>query len=210
MAALNNYTAIQAIDLYPTSGTTDDWLYGERGIASYTFEIGPPDGACGGFFPPYDCLDVNLDGAFWEPNRSALLYGLRVARAPYLQPGGPEVRNIAVMEVPGGIYVSATVDTSAADGSPILATEVYDQHSPWQDGKALLMQPLDGTFDSSVEAVYLVLPRESVSPDHLLLIRGRSASGWGSLWGTWAAPSTQWQIWLPFANNDSNVFTSAK
>ncbi|MCI0664870.1 MAG: peptidase M14, partial [Acidobacteria bacterium] len=43
-ASYNGYTPQQSIDLYPTSGTTDDWSYGELGIASFTFEIGPISG----------------------------------------------------------------------------------------------------------------------------------------------------------------------
>ena len=33
---------------YFAPGATDDWLYGTRGVPAYTFEIGPPSGACGG------------------------------------------------------------------------------------------------------------------------------------------------------------------
>jgi len=39
MAALNGYTAAQASDLYPTNGDSDDWLYGERGVFAFTFEL---------------------------------------------------------------------------------------------------------------------------------------------------------------------------
>ena len=34
MAALNDYTPQQSIELYPTSGTTDDDLYGRLGVAA--------------------------------------------------------------------------------------------------------------------------------------------------------------------------------
>ena len=39
-AYFNNYTPEQAIGLYPTDGTTDDFGYGDLGVASYTFELG--------------------------------------------------------------------------------------------------------------------------------------------------------------------------
>ncbi len=39
-AYFNNYTPDQAIGLYPTDGTTDDFGYGDLGVAAYTFELG--------------------------------------------------------------------------------------------------------------------------------------------------------------------------
>ncbi len=35
----NNYTVCQDC-LYSVSGSTDDWMYGELGVPSYTFEVG--------------------------------------------------------------------------------------------------------------------------------------------------------------------------
>ena len=40
LAFFNGHTPMQAIGLYPASGTTDAYGYGELGIASYTFELG--------------------------------------------------------------------------------------------------------------------------------------------------------------------------
>src|SRR6185503_13100673 len=40
-ASYNGYTAQQSILLYPTSGTTDDWAYGELGIAASPSRSGP-------------------------------------------------------------------------------------------------------------------------------------------------------------------------
>ena len=40
LAYWNGYTPEQAIGLYPTDGTTTDFVYGELGIAAYTFELG--------------------------------------------------------------------------------------------------------------------------------------------------------------------------
>ncbi len=41
MAATNDYTPQQASALYLTAGDTVDWLYGERGIFAFTFEMYP-------------------------------------------------------------------------------------------------------------------------------------------------------------------------
>ncbi|MCH7230397.1 peptidase M14 [Glycomyces sp. L485] len=64
---------------YGVSGTTDDMTYGELGIASFTFELGPTFGACGGFLPAYQCIEREL----WPINRGALMTAAQAAAAPY-------------------------------------------------------------------------------------------------------------------------------
>lgn len=64
---------------YDTSGTTDDFAYGELGVAAFTFEIGPGFGTCGGFLPAYSCVDDTL----WPENEGALLTAAQAAAAPY-------------------------------------------------------------------------------------------------------------------------------
>jgi carboxypeptidase T len=64
---------------YFAPGATDDWLYGTRGVPSFTFEVGPDSGTCGGFFPAYSCVD----SIFWPQNKGAFLYAAKAASAPY-------------------------------------------------------------------------------------------------------------------------------
>ncbi|WP_414715141.1 M14 family zinc carboxypeptidase [Stackebrandtia sp.] len=64
---------------YGTPGTTDDYTYGEFGVASYTFEMGGESGNCGGFFPQYDCVDSDM----WKKNEGALMTAAQSAAAPY-------------------------------------------------------------------------------------------------------------------------------
>lgn len=64
---------------YFAPGATDDWLYGTRGIPSYTFEVGPETGDCAGFLPPHTCLDSLL----WPTNKKAFLYAAQAAATPY-------------------------------------------------------------------------------------------------------------------------------
>jgi carboxypeptidase T len=64
---------------YFAPGATDDWLYGTRGVPSYTFEVGPDSGSCGGFFPAYSCMD----STFWPKNKGAFLYAAKAAASPY-------------------------------------------------------------------------------------------------------------------------------
>ena len=49
MAAINGYVAERGPTLYPTSGDSDDWLYGAMGTLAYTIEVA--DIANGGFHP---------------------------------------------------------------------------------------------------------------------------------------------------------------
>jgi hypothetical protein len=81
MGALNGYpvsTGDGGVG-YFAPGATDDWLYGTRGVPSFTFEVGPDSGTCGGFFPAYSCMD----SIFWPKNKAAFLYAAKAAAAPY-------------------------------------------------------------------------------------------------------------------------------
>jgi hypothetical protein len=81
MGALNGYpvsTGDGGIG-YFAPGATDDWLYGTRGVPSYTFEIGPDSGPCAGFFPAYSCMA----STFWPQQKPALLYAAQAAATPY-------------------------------------------------------------------------------------------------------------------------------
>ncbi|GAB3820579.1 M14 family zinc carboxypeptidase [Kribbella italica] len=64
---------------YFAPGATDDWLYGTRGVPSYTFEVGAGSGSCSGFFPAYSCMD----STFWPKNKGAFLYAAKAAATPY-------------------------------------------------------------------------------------------------------------------------------
>lgn len=66
---------------YFAPGATDDWLYGTRGVPSYTFEIGPDSGTCAGFLPAYSCVSAT----FWPLLKPALVYAAKAAAAPYGQ-----------------------------------------------------------------------------------------------------------------------------
>ncbi|WP_052852083.1 M14 family metallopeptidase [Streptomyces avicenniae] len=52
MAGSNGYTPQQSSDLYITDGSINDWLWGDQGIFSYTFEMYPRGASGGGFYPP--------------------------------------------------------------------------------------------------------------------------------------------------------------
>lgn len=59
-AAFSGYLDQQASDLYPTSGDTTDWAYGELGIFSFTFELAPA--WRDDFYPPDTVFDTVFNG----------------------------------------------------------------------------------------------------------------------------------------------------
>ncbi len=107
LAFFNGYTVCQAGAvgcLYQTDGSTDDWVYGELGVAAYNFELGTE------FFQGCSVFE----GAILQPNLDALLYAAKVARQPYTLPAGPDA--VAVVAAPAlvqpgeRVTVTATVD----------------------------------------------------------------------------------------------------
>lgn len=205
LAEFNGYSPMQSIYLYPTSGVTEDWSYAELGIASYTFEIGPFSGPCGGFMPPYGCLDGSGNRNFWAENLPALLYAARVARAPYVQPAGPEVQHIRVTAGMNGFTVTATMD---GGDHPITTAELYIETSPWHGGTPIALSPVDEAYDTPIEQGRLLLPFESdlfenvrnPGDQMLLLVRARNAAGtWGPISAAWM--EVHYQTWLPFVSS---------
>ncbi len=181
MASYNGYTPQQAIQLYPTSGTTDDWVYGELGVAAFAFEIGPSGGTCGGFFPPFSCLDGGTGGAIWTKNLPALLYAARIARTPYSEANGPSVESISIIRTSQNTYeLRAQVDETYNGNQNISEVEYYVDTPPWRDGVPRAMTPLDGNFNSPVE-----FARASVGPiegRHIIYVRSRDINGnWGAV-----------------------------
>ncbi|WP_199432352.1 M14 family metallopeptidase [Qaidamihabitans albus] len=53
MARANGYQPQQSSDLYITDGSVNDWMWGEHGILSYTYEMYPRSSSgLNGFYPP--------------------------------------------------------------------------------------------------------------------------------------------------------------
>jgi carboxypeptidase T len=75
MSQFNGYQYGQPGEiLYNASGTSDDWSYGELGIASFTIEAA----SCGSFTPSHSCT-----GTDYAKNLPAIMYVAGVATAPY-------------------------------------------------------------------------------------------------------------------------------
>jgi hypothetical protein len=186
LASFNRYTPKQASGLYPADGTTDDWSYGELGIASYTFEIGSE------FYP--SCSQV--DGLI-QPNLQALLYAAKVARAPYLLPLGPDASDLTILEGIGGSpSLAAVIDDTANGGNPIAAAEITLDEPPWAGGESISMLPVDGAFDEAQEQVRADLEGLGLER-HTIFIRGQDSLGyWGPVTAVYYNHK-QPQVFLP-------------
>lgn len=181
-AYFNDYFPEQAIGLYPTDGTTDDFIYGDLGVAAYTFELGTS------FFQSCSTFENQI----LPDNMEALKYGMKVPRTPYLTPAGPEALNVAVsngMINPGDPVVLTGVVNDARFSNNngveptqnIAAAEYYIDTPPWDGGTPIAMQPSDGSFNSPAEGVTANLNTNSLPGGrHLLYVRGRdTANNWG-------------------------------
>lgn len=83
LAAANGYRAQQASDLYIADGTSDDWLYGERGIFAFTLEL-YPRGIPPGFYPPDEVIPRET-----ARNQAAVELLVAMAQDPRRAGGGP-------------------------------------------------------------------------------------------------------------------------
>lgn len=186
-AYFDSYTPQQAYQLYGTDGTTDDFAYGELGVAAYTFELGTA------FFQ--DC--TTFENTIVPAHLPALIYAAKVARTPYLTPAGPDALAVTVspaaVTAGGRATLTAALDdtryntTNGAEPTQaIAAAEYYIDTPPWQTGAvAAPLAATDGGFNSSIENVTAVLETGCLSAGrHILYVRGRDAEG---AWGAFSA-----------------------
>jgi carboxypeptidase T len=187
-AFFNHYDPKQAIMLYQTSGTTDDFAYGDLGVAAYTFEMGYS------FFE--DCID--FEHTILTANIPALVYAAKSTRSPYQTPSGPDVTSVVIsptVTAPGGIVqMIAQIDatryfTGTGRSVPpviqnILTAEYTIDTPPWLTTTIPLtysLAALDGSFDQPRETVTGVIGTGGLGAGrHLLYLRGQDADGnWG-------------------------------
>ncbi|HEY9283684.1 MAG TPA: M14 family zinc carboxypeptidase, partial [Pyrinomonadaceae bacterium] len=179
-AGYNGYTAQQANKLYPSSGKTDEWAYGELGIPAYVFEVGLSSGECGGFMPPYSCLDGGEGGRFWQRNLPAFLYAARIAREPYRLVQGPTVESVTLTPNANGtsFELRAQIDDVRNGNLRVAAAEYYIDTPPWRGGTPVAMSAADGRFSTAVETVKATVAARAGR--HTIYVRGRDANNnWG-------------------------------
>lgn len=181
MAGFTGYRYGQPGDiLYNASGTSDDWSYGELGIASFTTELA----SCGTFTPAYSCASKEF-----ASNLPTLSYLAKIASAPYQTSLGIDTRVWAGAQGAGSVPVNASLDGAAfgqpmEGATPARAQQVAAAEYTVDGGPARAMA-LSGS-GSRVNA-HAQVPTAGLTPGrHLVRVRARSGEGnWGPTSATW-------------------------
>ncbi len=180
LAFFNGYKPDQSYYLYQTTGDTDDFAYGELGIASFTFELGTE------FFEDCNLFETSI----YPKNLNALLYAAKSARLPYQNPAGPDIIDIS-LEPEAIIHGNTFTMTATADDNRyypgVLAQNISDGRfsidSPsWISGtKTLQIQSQDLFFDNSAEPIMAIVDTTDLAlGQHKILIESLDSNGnWG-------------------------------
>jgi len=183
LAFFNNYIPQQSTELYPTTGTSDDWAYGTLGVAAYTFEMGTS------FFQ--DCS--TFESVIYPNNLNALIYAFKAARRPYQVPLGPE--SLSVTALPGIIQpgILAPLDAVANDTryritypdeptQNIAAAQYTIDRPSWITSTTTYAMTVDdGSFDERIEDVSALVETSCLAPGkHTLFVESKDANNnWG-------------------------------
>lgn len=192
-----NYTVCQAGGigcLYQTDGTTDDYSYGELGIASFTIELGTA------FFQTCDYFESEIITA----GLKSLYTAFHLAPRPYQLSLGPEVTNVTVQ--PQTIdphldsdttHITLTATADATRLAPLSGFDINDLNEPieatqsarytinqlpWEaNAVAIPIQAADGLFDASQETLATTIEMACLpSGRHTLYVQAQDISGdWG-------------------------------
>ncbi len=182
-AYFNGYEPEQSVGLYPTDGTTDDFAYGELGVAAYTFELGTS------FFQ--DC--ATFENQILPDNLEALVYAAKTSAAPYMLPAGPDALDLSLSNFGVTAGTAVTLTTSLNDTrfnnqngteptQAIAGAELYVDVPPWEDGAtAAALTAVDGSFNTSVESGRGVIDTTGLDTGrHIVFVRGQDANdNWG-------------------------------
>jgi hypothetical protein len=184
----NGYEICQAGEpncIYLTSGTTDDWSYGELGIASYTFELGTS------FFQACS----SFENVILPENLPALRYAAKAARRPYQEPRGPDTLAVTAPGAPAAsgppFVLTATADDTRSDSNGwgqepmqhIAAARYSIDLPPWKSGAVLHpLNAADGAFDAPTESLTASVDTTRLSAGrHILFVESQDAEGsWGA------------------------------
>lgn len=205
-AWFNKYEPDQSASLYLTSGTTDDFAYGELGLPAYTFELGTA------FFQ--NC--GTFESTILPDNLEALIYAAKVVRRPYMTPAGPDALdlNLSASGVAAGTAVTLTTTLNDTHYNNENGTEPvqnisagqYSIDTPiWNEGvTAVALTAVDGNFNSSIETAYGVIDTTGLAEGrHIVYTRGQDADG------NWGAVSAEFLYILDPATVPTAVFSTS-
>lgn len=169
--------------LYIADGTTDDWAYGELGVAAYTFELGTE------FFQQCSVFENTI----YPDNLPALIYAAKAARLPYQNPAGPDAINLALSNttVAAGTAVNLTAtindtryNSNGQGNEPTQNIQAarYSIDTPsWRGGTTFAMTASDGAFNSKVEGAAATIDTAGLAVGrHTIFVEGQDVNGnWG-------------------------------
>lgn len=173
--------------LYPVSGNTRDWAYGELGIPAYVIELTGND-----FFTSCTTMPGIINNML-----PLLLYASNISDVPYRRVYGPDARSVTATPatLPSGnmLTVTAQINDTQNGNQTITGAEVFlvrqGGPTPGDPGYGTAMTPSDGTFNSTIEAVQATLSTAGLGRGrYLAQVRGRDA---GNNWGPLSAASFQ-------------------
>lgn len=174
----NHYTPEQSIELYPTSGTSKDWVYGTYKTPAFTVETGET----------FHQSDKEFEQV-WAENSPVMRYSAKVADAPFQRVLGPDVGEVHVTaaNAPGVGAREAKLAASVSDannGGQLIAGAEYVLDPFAAPGSGTPLTAADGAFDSPTEQVGAVLA--AVNGQQLVYVRAQDATGnWGPLTAQW-------------------------
>jgi hypothetical protein len=173
-STFNHYSPIQSVDLYPTTGTTDDHAYGKYGVFAWAHETGDS----------FHQTDAEFDETLRE-NLPVLTYSAKIAAAPFAMVEGPDALEVVID--PATREVHARVGDSL-DGSAVAGAElVFDPDA--KPGTGVPLSARDGAFDGATELVRGSIanaPGLEPGPGKLVYVRARDEQGdWGPLTAQW-------------------------
>jgi hypothetical protein len=169
--------------LYPVSGNTRDWAYGELGIPAYVIELDGND-----FFTTCSLVPNIVNNML-----PLLRYAASIADRPYMRVYGPDARTVAASpaSLPSGnlVTVTAQINDTQNGSQAIAAAEVYlvrqGGPTPGDPGTGTAMAAVDGSFNSSVENVTATVNTAGLGRGrYVALVRGRDV---GNNWGPFSA-----------------------
>ena len=184
------YDVQQAIGLYPTDGTTDDWVYETFGSAAYTIELGTE------FFEPTDYFENTIVPEFTP----ALYYAAKSSFRPYQTSAGPDSTDLDIdlKTIFAGlpITLSATADSTRYDDGNLSSEGItegldlpdfepvsgarysFDAPSWVPDTELFEMTAADGEFDTAVEGLSATVDTTGLSTGrHTLFVESLAADG---------------------------------
>ncbi|WP_455359679.1 M14 family zinc carboxypeptidase [Streptomyces sp. SYSU K21746] len=182
--------------LYDASGGHDDWAYDQLGVPSFTWEVGPSSGTCGGFHPAYSCQNT-----FWNQVRPMLTYAADKAGNPYgggttPAPSGCTGTNGNDVAVPDLATVTSSVTIANCTGtaSSSSTAEVHIKHTYIgdlvvkliaPDGSAYTLHNKAGSGADNIDQTYTVnLSSETRNGTWKLSVQDTAAQDTGTI-DTW-------------------------